>query len=65
MRLADLRIVSLYDVLMKFRIHRLFAVATAALLLVDVAFATESVDSLVEKGKTFEQKFQAKDALPL
>ncbi|HET6887163.1 MAG TPA: hypothetical protein VFH87_04480, partial [Candidatus Udaeobacter sp.] len=50
---------------MKSPIYRLFAVATAALLLVDVGSAVESVDILVEKGKTFERKFQAKDALPL
>ncbi|PYL56647.1 MAG: hypothetical protein DMF31_12100 [Verrucomicrobia bacterium] len=48
---------------MKSLIYRLFA--TAALLLVDVGFAAESVDTLVEKGKAFERKFQAKDALPL
>src|SRR6266550_1669146 len=50
---------------MKCLIHRLFAVATAALLLVDVASAAESVDILVEKGKAFERKFQTNDALPL
>jgi len=50
---------------MKCLIHRLFAVATAALLLADVASAAESVDILVEKGKAFERKFQANDALPL
>ena len=65
MRSADVSIVSLHDVLMKSLIHRLFAVGIAALLLVDVTFAAESVDSLVEKGKAFERKFQAKDALPL
>jgi hypothetical protein len=50
---------------MKCLVHRLFVVATAALLLVDVASAAESVDVLVEKGKAFERKFQANDALPL
>jgi tetratricopeptide (TPR) repeat protein len=65
MRSADLRIVSLHDVLMKSLIHRLIAVATAALLLVDAGSAAESVDTLVEKGKAFERKFQANDALPL
>jgi tetratricopeptide (TPR) repeat protein len=50
---------------MKSLIYRLFGVATAALLLVDVASAAESVEALVEKGKAFDRKFQAKDALPL
>jgi tetratricopeptide (TPR) repeat protein len=57
--------VSLRDVLMKSLIPRLFAVATTALLLADVASAAESVDTLVEKGKAFERKFQTNDALPL
>jgi len=65
MRSADLSIVSLRDGLMKSLIHCLIAVATAALLLVDAGSAAESVDTLVEKGKAFERKFQAKDALPL
>lgn len=65
MRSADLSIVSLCDVLMKSLMYRLFAVATTALLLVRVGPAAESVDTLVEKGKAFERKFQAKDALPL
>ena len=63
MRSADLSIVFLRDVLMKSLIF--FAVALAALLLVDVGSATESPAVLVEKGKAFERKFQAKDALPL
>ena len=65
MRSADLTIVSLRDVLMKSLIQCLIAVATAALLLVDASSATESVDTLVEKGKAFERKFQTNDALPL
>ena len=65
MRSADLTIVSLRDVLMKSVIHCLIAVATAALLLVDAGSAAESVDTLVEKGKAFERKFQTNDALPL
>jgi tetratricopeptide (TPR) repeat protein len=65
MRSADLSIVFSTNDLMKCLIQRLFAVATAALLLVDVASAAESVDILVEKGKAFERKFQANDALPL
>ena len=64
MHSADLNIVSLCDVLMKSLMYRLFAVATTALLLVGVGFAAESADALVEKGKAFERKFQAKDALP-
>src|SRR5437016_9636772 len=63
MRSTDLSIVSLHNVLMKSLIYRLFA--TAALLLVGVGSAAESVDTLVEKGKAFERKFQANDALPL
>lgn len=63
MRSTDLSIVSLHDVLMKPLIYPLFAVATAALL--PVGAAAESVNILVEKGKAFERKFQAKDALPL
>src|SRR6476619_1898916 len=64
MHSADLNIVSLCDVLMKSLMYRLFAVATTALLLVGVGFAAESAAALVEKGKAFERKFQAKDALP-
>jgi tetratricopeptide (TPR) repeat protein len=63
MRSADLSIVFLRDVLMKSLMF--FAVALAALLLVDVGSAAESAAVLVEKGKAFERKFQAKDALPL
>jgi tetratricopeptide (TPR) repeat protein len=44
-------------------IHRLFAVASTALLLVDLGSGAESVDDLVGRGKAFEQKFQANDAL--
>src|SRR6476660_7215242 len=65
MRSADLTIVSLRDVLMKSLIHCLIAVATAALLLVDADSAAESVDTLIEKGKALERKFQTNDALPL
>src|SRR5215467_7526547 len=49
---------------MKSLISRLFAVASAALLLVDVDSGAESADDLVARGKVFEQKFQANDALP-
>jgi tetratricopeptide (TPR) repeat protein len=81
MRSADLSIVSLHDVLMKSLIHRLFAVAIAALPLADVGSAAElhtrlpmsrrspipaeSYDDLLQEGKAFEKEFQAKDALPL
>src|SRR5689334_23065832 len=81
MRSADLSIVSLNDVLMKSLIYRLFAVATAALLLIDAGSAAEpqpqppmshrspipgeSFDDLLKKGKAFEKKFQAEEALPL
>ena len=50
---------------MNLLIHRVFAVASAALLLVESGFAAESVDDLVARGKVFERKFQANDALPL
>jgi len=66
---------------MKSLICRLFAVATAALLLVDVGSAAElrpqvpmlrrspipaeSFGDLLKKGKAFEKEFQAGDALPL
>src|SRR5438105_15414375 len=53
----------LYRVLMKPLIHRLFAVASTALLLVDVSSGAESVDDRVARGRAFEQKFQANDAL--
>ena len=46
-------------------IHRFFAVASTTLLLVHGSAGAESVDDLVGKGKAFEQKFQANDALPL
>lgn len=49
---------------MKSLIHRFFAVASTALL-VHASSGAESVDDLVGKGKAFEQKFQANDALPL
>src|SRR4051812_44061155 len=54
-----------YAVLMKSRLHRLFAVASTVMLLVNLASAEESADALVEKGKAFDRKFQAKEALPL
>jgi tetratricopeptide (TPR) repeat protein len=66
---------------MKSLIHRLFAVAIAALPLADVGSAAElhpqvpmprrspipaeSFDDLLKQGKAFEKEFQATDALPL
>ncbi|MFL6583686.1 MAG: tetratricopeptide repeat protein [Chthoniobacterales bacterium] len=50
---------------MKSTLHRLFAVASTVMLLVNLASAEESADALVEKGKAFDRKFQAKEALPL
>ncbi|HEY2625434.1 MAG TPA: tetratricopeptide repeat protein [Candidatus Udaeobacter sp.] len=66
---------------MKSLIHRLFAVAIAALPLADVGSAAElhpqmpmsrrspipaeSFDDLLKEGKAFEKQFQATDALPL
>ena len=55
----------LYRVLMKYILHRLFPVASTALLLVEFGFGADSADDLVARGKAFEQKFQANDALPL
>jgi len=49
---------------MKFLSHRLPAVA-CVLLLAEVGFAADSADDLIEKGKVFDRKFQANDALPL
>jgi tetratricopeptide (TPR) repeat protein len=50
---------------MKSRISRLFAVISAALLLLRVASAAEPADALIDKGKAFDRKFQASEALPL
>src|SRR4051794_2003889 len=49
---------------MKFLIYRLFAVVFV-LSLVEVGFAAESADQLIDKGKVFEKKFKADEALPL
>jgi tetratricopeptide (TPR) repeat protein len=49
---------------MKFLIHRLFAVVFG-LALVEIGSAAESADRLIDKGKVFERKFQANEALPL
>ena len=82
MHSADLSIVFLHGILlMKSLIHRLFAVAIAALPLADAGSAAElhpqvpmsrrspipaeSFGDLLKKGKAFEKEFQAQDALPL
>ena len=82
MHSADLSIVFLHGILlMKSLIHRLFAVAIAALPLADAGSAAElhpqapmsrrspipaeSFGDLLKKGKGFEKEFQAEDALPL
>jgi tetratricopeptide (TPR) repeat protein len=82
MHSADLSIVFLHGVLlMKSLIHRLFAVAIAALPLADAGSAAElhpqvptsrrspipgeSFDDLLKEGKAFEKEFHAQDALPL
>ena len=46
--------------------HRLALASTPALLLLvaNAVSAAESAEDLVEKGKVYEKKFQAKDALP-
>jgi tetratricopeptide (TPR) repeat protein len=49
---------------MKFLIP-VFAVASTALLLANPGSAAESADDLLDKGKVFEKKFKANDALPL
>jgi tetratricopeptide (TPR) repeat protein len=49
---------------MKFLLHRLLAVVSA-LLLVQIASAAESAEDLIDKGKVFERKFKANEALPL
>jgi tetratricopeptide (TPR) repeat protein len=45
--------------------HCQFAIASLAFLIVGVASGAESYDDLISKGKVFERKFQANDALPL
>lgn len=50
---------------MKLSIRRFFLLASATFLLVRGGFAAESVDELIAKGKVFERKFQASEALPL
>ncbi|HKP01957.1 MAG TPA: hypothetical protein VJU77_01225 [Chthoniobacterales bacterium] len=49
---------------MKSLIHRILAVVFV-LLLVKIASAAESADSLIDKGRVFDRKFQASEALPL
>jgi len=51
---------------MSSRFHRIWLAITPAvlILLANAAAGVESADDLVEKGKVFEKKFQAKEALP-
>ena len=49
---------------MKSLIHRLLVVFSV-LLLVETGSAAESADNLIDKGKVFDRKFQANEALPL
>src|SRR4051812_26367695 len=49
---------------MKFLIHRLFAIVFV-LFLAGIGFAAESADDLIDKGRVCERKFQANDALML
>ena len=49
---------------MKSLIHRLLSLFFV-LLLVETGSAAESADELIDKGKVFERKFQANEALPL
>lgn len=51
---------------MKLLIHRLLAVLfTFLAAAVGVAVAADSADDLIDKGKVYEKKFQANEALPL
>src|SRR5437868_7774536 len=50
---------------MKLIFRSLVFAASTAFLLVDVASAAESAEDLIAKGKVFEKKFQASQALPL
>jgi tetratricopeptide (TPR) repeat protein len=50
---------------MKLSIYPVLAVAGAALFFVQGGFAADSADDLVAKGKVFERKLQADEALPL
>jgi tetratricopeptide (TPR) repeat protein len=54
----------LHAILMK-PLHCFFAAASTIVLLVEVAFGADSPDELIGRGKVFERKFQANDALPL
>jgi tetratricopeptide (TPR) repeat protein len=49
---------------MKLLIHRLLVVLFA-FLAAGSAFAAESADDLIDKGKVYDKKFQANEALPL
>lgn len=49
---------------MNFLIHRLFAVVLV-LLLVEIGFAADSAETLIAKGKVWDRKFRANEALPL
>jgi len=49
---------------MKSLIHRLLTVFSVVLL-VETGSAADSADDLIDKGKVFERKFQANEALPL
>jgi tetratricopeptide (TPR) repeat protein len=48
---------------MKFLLHRFLGVVFL-FGLIEIAFAAELASDLIEKGKVFERKFQANDALP-
>jgi len=52
---------------MRHVLHRCAAAAslTLSLILANTAFAAESADALIEQGKVFERKFEAREALPL
>ena len=54
-----------YPVPMKPTFAPSFVIAATALLLANLATGAESADDLIAKGKVFEKKFDAKEALPL
>ncbi|MFL6514466.1 MAG: tetratricopeptide repeat protein [Chthoniobacterales bacterium] len=50
---------------MKFAIRPILLAASTTLLAIGICSAAESADDLLTKGKVFEKKFDAKQALPL
>src|SRR6266850_115042 len=67
MRLVESKPIVLPVVIIMKLVRRFVFAVTSALffLLVNALCAAESADDLVEKGKVFERKFEAREALPL